>query len=441
MSPTTRRFWIVPATFVLLLMVGLGLEPRAKLFVAYADPVGVKFTGAGACAAAACHGAAVPGNAAGDHAAVIWNDKDPHSRAMLGDNGLTTDKAKAIAKKLRIEDPVASNACLVCHSTSKLTLKNPVHRQPLNAADLGNRFDAREGVSCDACHGPATKRIDAHINPGWAKKKLEEGAEKFFDDWGMLALKDMHVRANTCVTCHLRIDATVVAAGHPELTFELADFSSREWIHWRDNQPWDMARLWAVGQSVALREAAHALNDRANAAPEQKKHAYEALMGHVLQVRRIAALFDRPVLKDIDKHVALLHAQWNGPRAGWEDALLPLARIAEHLAKEMKDHRFQAQQIDELRAGLVREAEVAGTLRNFPACENLCYAIMSLNTAMMVEGGERQAPHENVTGTLFEHGSVRDDFDPVKFAKTAREFAQKLKAVETIPLPEGAPKF
>lgn len=441
MSPTTRRLWIVPAMLVPLLMAGLGLEPRSSLFVAYADPVGVKFTGSGACAAAACHGAAVPGNAVGDHAVVIWNDKDPHSKAMLGSNGLTTDKAKEIAKKLRIEDPVASNACLVCHSTSKLALKDPVHRQPLNAADLGNRFDAREGVSCDACHGPATKRVEAHVVPGWAKKKREEDAEKLFEDWGMLALKDMHVRANACVTCHLRIDAAVVAAGHPELPFELADFSSREWIHWRDKQPWDMARMWAVGQAVALREAAHALNDRANAAPEQKKHAYEALIGRVLQVRRIAALFDRPTLKDIDKHVALLHAQWDGPRAGREDALFPLARIAEHLAKNLKDHRFQARQVAELRAGLVLEAEVSGTLRNFPACENLCYSILSLNTALMADGEEKLAPYENVTGTLFEHGSVRDDFDPVKYARTAREFAQKLKAIETIPLPEGAPKF
>jgi hypothetical protein len=72
-------------------------------------------------------------------------------------------------------------------------------------------------------------------------------------------LRNFYVRANTCVACHQNLDADLLAAGHPELTFELDGQSAAEPKHWRDVNPWNEPRAWLVGQAVALREMSWAL--------------------------------------------------------------------------------------------------------------------------------------------------------------------------------------
>ena len=76
---------------------------------------------------------------------------------------------------------------------------------------------------------------------------------------GMRDLRNFYVRANTCVACHQNLDADLLAAGHPELTFELDGQSVAEPKHWRDEDPWSGPRAWLVGQAVALREMSWAL--------------------------------------------------------------------------------------------------------------------------------------------------------------------------------------
>jgi hypothetical protein len=69
----------------------------------------------------------------------------------------------------------------------------------------------------------------------------------------MRDLKSFYVRANTCVACHQNLDSDIVAAGHPELTFELDGQSVAQPKHWSD-PPGSGPRAWLVGQAVALRE-------------------------------------------------------------------------------------------------------------------------------------------------------------------------------------------
>ena len=71
---------------------------------------------------------------------------------------------------------------------------------------------------------------------------------------GMRDLRSFYVRANTCVACHQNLDADIIKAGHPELTFELDGQSVAEPKHWRDDDPSSGLRAWLVGQAVALRE-------------------------------------------------------------------------------------------------------------------------------------------------------------------------------------------
>jgi hypothetical protein len=77
---------------------------------------------------------------------------------------------------------------------------------------------------------------------------------------GMRDLKSFYVRANTCVACHQNLDADIIKAGHPELTFELDGQSVAEPKHWRDDDPSSGVRAWLVGQAVALREMSWALS-------------------------------------------------------------------------------------------------------------------------------------------------------------------------------------
>ena len=64
----------------------------------------------------------------------------PHAKAYLT---LATDKAKEIGKKLGVEDPQKSEACLKCHVTALGEKKELLHKQ----------FRIEDGVQCESCHG------------------------------------------------------------------------------------------------------------------------------------------------------------------------------------------------------------------------------------------------------------------------------------------------
>jgi hypothetical protein len=72
----------------------------------------------------------------------------------------------------------------------------------------------------------------------------------------MRDLRNLYVRANTCVACHQNVDNALLKAGHPTLVFELDSQSINEPKHWKDEGPAAGPRSWLSGQAVALREAA-----------------------------------------------------------------------------------------------------------------------------------------------------------------------------------------
>jgi hypothetical protein len=86
----------------------------------------------------------------------------------------------------------------------------------------------------------------------------------------MRDMRDLAVRSHTCLHCHVgteeqSVDHQMIAAGHPDLTFELNLFSSVMPRHWKDpdDAPWFGTKEWAVGQGMQLRDSLQRLARRA----------------------------------------------------------------------------------------------------------------------------------------------------------------------------------
>jgi hypothetical protein len=88
----------------------------------------------------------------------------------------------------------------------------------------------------------------------------------------MYDTRNLDRRSAKCLTCHLGtsekfVDHEMIAAGHPDLTFELSFFTFVMPPHWKmpeRDDPWRQVRAWGVGQAVQLRESLNRLARRAN---------------------------------------------------------------------------------------------------------------------------------------------------------------------------------
>lgn len=210
------------------------------------------YTGAGSCASGPCHGSETPRTTfrVQQNEYVTWVLKDKHSKAY---SALLGEAAKLMARNLRLAEPPEKAArCLDCHA-----LNVPPERR-------GRTFVLSDGISCEACHGPAEHWLGPHTTRDWTHARSVEA--------GMNDTKNLLVRARTCLGCHLG-DATrqvgheLIAAGHPDLVFELDAFCATMPAHWSETKekgPWLGVRQWAVGQAVALAESMRLLGRRSS---------------------------------------------------------------------------------------------------------------------------------------------------------------------------------
>lgn len=132
--------------------------------------VGVKVCGE-------CHGEDAIGNQN-----KIWAGS-PHAKAYLSLRG---GEAMEIAKKLGIQDPAESKECLRCHTTG------------------GGEYSAvsREGVGCEACHGPGEKY---HTASGHVDYSSRENGYRKAVKLGMfpiLGIASLRYREKLCLSCH-----------------------------------------------------------------------------------------------------------------------------------------------------------------------------------------------------------------------------------------------
>jgi hypothetical protein len=159
---------------------------------------------------------------------------------------LDSQRGRQIAATLGLGAPTSAGECLGCHATP--------------AGERGARFQAADGVGCEACHGPASGWIASHYAMG--------GTHAANVAAGMVPLDQPQTRARVCLDCHFGSAANgqfvthrLMAAGHPRLSFELDLFSAQQQHHdvdadyrARKGQP-SSVRLWAVGQAEAVRRS------------------------------------------------------------------------------------------------------------------------------------------------------------------------------------------
>jgi hypothetical protein len=234
-------------TLLLLVLAGL----------AAAQPTTNSYVGAGGCASSNCHGAtsALPEEQSrilGNEYAT-WSAIDKHSNAY---KALSDPRSKRMADILKL-NVLIDKRCTACH----------VVGSPEKSLS--------DGVACEACHGPASNWLGSHLqvkskSPADMASTHADSVQK-----GMIDTKKLDVRAKMCMACHLgqgsqMVDHEMIAAGHPDLAFELDTFTVAQPAHHREPKPapgnaLPRVRAWAVGQSMALAEgmrllASHGLN-------------------------------------------------------------------------------------------------------------------------------------------------------------------------------------
>lgn len=195
-----------------------------------------------------------------------WSKRDKHSQAF--EKMIASERTKHMERVLKI-DATKEPSCLACHAIR------------VGADEAETHFRVKDGVSCEACHGPASNWIDPHWKPSWRDKTTAEKAAL-----GMKDVRDSNVRAQLCLSCHMGdIDAgklvthEMYAAGHPPLPgFELETFAAAMPPHWR--RPWEktptvqkqlgyqsetmpQSRLVLTDSLIALRQSALLLGQQA----------------------------------------------------------------------------------------------------------------------------------------------------------------------------------
>jgi hypothetical protein len=255
-------------TCTLTLVVCASLSIFSAQLAAQNEPI--KYIGPGSCAATSCHGSVKPvaGSRILQNEYSTWIIKDKHSRAY---QALTGDVGERMARILKLGAKAEeAPKCLACHAL------NPAPEQ------RGRAFEISEGVSCENCHGPASGWLGPHTTRSWPHEKSVA--------LGMHDTRDVIHRSEKCLECHLGtknkfVDHEMIAAGHPDLYFELDSFSAVMPRHWkvpRESEPgkpvedaaWVGVREWSTGQAVQLRAAIERLTWRAKGERFDKKDVW-----------------------------------------------------------------------------------------------------------------------------------------------------------------------
>jgi hypothetical protein len=234
---------------------GRGEAERSGAGTAY---LAGQFVGPAPCAAPNCHGNLEPGHVYDvlQNEFYIWSrETDPHRNAA---EPLFNQQSRLIARNLGLKQSADRSArCLVCHA---LDVPESAQAVPLELAD---------GISCEACHGPAGGWLARHNETGWTHADSVAA--------GMVELRDPRARARVCLDCHggkagRQVDHELLAAGHPELVFELDNYTESMPAHWMpfaDRHDTAGRRdthglvAWAVGQTEAFRQGVLLLRHRA----------------------------------------------------------------------------------------------------------------------------------------------------------------------------------
>ena len=358
-------------------------------------PGAPKFLGADSCSSSGCHGGA------GDvrKQFIVWSKQDFHTRSYAT---LTTARSEVIAKALGLPNATTHAKCTSCHA--------PLHQVP--SVQLTKGLDLKEGVSCESCHGPGERWLRSHTRPDLSHADRVHAGQR--------DLKNLYVRANSCVACHQTVEADLLTAGHPELIFELDGQAVTEPKHWREKGTWSGAQAWLVGQAVALREMSWQLaraDSTAGKNAAKTKELSERWQGLLWLMQKTDGLdADLPSFKGVflvagtDNVTATQSLTdkfaMNAARLEWSNEMT--ARCLKQIAASHAEFRAQVQD----KAVHARRAE-----RLVLAVDRLVAALdkKSAGTALDAD-----------VARLFKLAQSVPDFDPAAFATALEQFSGKL---------------
>ncbi len=208
--------------------LGLGFVPASSL----AQDSKPQFLGVATCVA--CHNQSLQAGASSSLSALAQNrelcaldevktfeSKDKHIKAFELLKGELGQKMEKLLGYKVLED----KRCLACHS-------NWHWKEGFEKPEL---FEF--GVTCESCHGPASKWKDPHDKLDWRKVKPEDKEKTA----GFIDVRNPIRRAKQCYSCHIGnvsegkvVTHEMYAAGHPPLpSIEIETFVSEMPSHWR----------------------------------------------------------------------------------------------------------------------------------------------------------------------------------------------------------------
>jgi Cytochrome c554 and c-prime len=415
-----------------------------------------KYTGPGSCASPSCHGGvqvrtttSVQQN---EYSTWVVKDKHAHAFAVLT-NPVATRMAKILGpEKLGSAKADTAPKCLACHALSVLE------------ADRARTFDSTDGVSCESCHGPASNWLGPHTTKGWTHERSVAA--------GMRDLRDPVHRAENCLTCHLgtadkAVDHEMIAAGHPDLYFELASFTAampRHWIeHAADDRtkddPFADVRMLAAGQAVQLREQLQrvARNAQGNAWPEfadldcfachhsltDADNSWRQALGYAGRragnppwnlsryavLRQIANEMDRESGRRLETEVDKLDtimSSGNPDRTQAAAQARTTADIAGRIAQQMSTASFDQARIQRLIEAIASDGETVSR-EGERAAEQATMAVQSLYLAFASQGHPgNDTQIRAAIKALFQQVENPSAYNAPKFAEQMRALRQVL---------------
>lgn len=372
-----------------------------------------------------------------------WQQTDKHARAYAV---LMNEQSRQIAKKLGLRTaPERADLCLDCHA----------HNVP--ATHRGAKFVLADGVTCEACHGPAQRWVRSHV-----EAKATHARNRLH---GLYPTEDPVARARLCLSCHFGnsrkfVTHRMMAAGHPRMSFELDTFGEIAPAHWRIDADWikrkgewDGVRAWAAGQAVAAQELIRILVDprrgRDGLFPElvlfdchachhsmadkrmtaEQMHVGPGLVrlndASLLLLRHIARRVDPAGADAFGTQVRRLRQAVAGGDDGIAEAGATLHAL-DALLEKIAQHAFGTADLRAMLRSLIADG-LAGQYVDYQGAEQVTMATQSL-AAMLARRGELRAATVGsaMRGLL---ATVADDekYQPTVFQAALRELNRALE--------------
>jgi hypothetical protein len=377
-----------------------------------------KFMGTVSCGSSKCHGDTKPrAEYPRLNESLVWGQQGLHFKSFetLTNESLKSGRSPSkIAKNLNIAQPQTSDRCLACHALNvKPELRGP-------------RFNIADGVQCEACHGPSENWLEPHRDKkDWSHEQSVKA--------GMHDTTNLLVHANKCVTCHLAIDADMVAAGHPDLfAFELDTFSASMPSHWRDRGGWFNTRVWAIGQTVALREAMKQLAQRASGNADEKllAAAWLRARGHAAVLRHALSVAAPDSQKILDQRMAALTetmAKGGGERPKIAPVAIEVAKAMEQVGPVVVKKEFGKAGTQAIMQNIAADADGIAAV-GIRGAQQAAMALDRLYNTYAKASGQKPDPElSGILDKMFAQIEAPAKFDPSRFAADVKEFQKKLK--------------